>query len=166
MCRALKGIDFDHRAKTNVIQYLALLSQPTGKEVLLIIRQGSPAFRNAFFLNKENIMFRWFFFFPTHSLFWFGSITCFSNLNTFGFTWNGSRSYTLIPHYTCSDSKEQNYGQFTSPWPLVNMKPAVLSPSEPEWKSGPTGHLTLKWNIMTCCRAVWAVWSWGMLGGH
>lgn len=48
MCRALKGIDFDHRAKTNVIQYLALLSQGTGKEVPLIIHQGSLAFRNFF----------------------------------------------------------------------------------------------------------------------
>lgn len=57
MCRALKGIDFDHRAKANVIQYLALLSQRTGTEVLLIIHQGSLAFHNAFF-NKENIMFR------------------------------------------------------------------------------------------------------------
>lgn len=53
MCRALKRIDFDRRAETNVIQYLALLSQRTGKEVLLIIHQGSLAFRNAFFFFKQ-----------------------------------------------------------------------------------------------------------------
>lgn len=55
MCRALKGIDFDHRAKTNVIQYLALLSQRTGKEVLLIIHQGSLAFHDAFFFKTKKI---------------------------------------------------------------------------------------------------------------